>query len=130
MGERSSKRFAARVIVVLIVPDKAPEREDGVGAQQSRPRWSDVEGFDLRSLVGWAERIARWIGLASVENVVEAVWILEPRPCESQIKLDRICFRELIINPVKYVLLIALGMNNGELRRVEKSTRIQSAWRR
>jgi len=62
----------------LIVPDEAAEREDRVGAEQSRPGWCNVEGSNLGPLVRGAKWIASGIGLAGVQNVVEAVWILEP----------------------------------------------------
>ena len=60
------------------MPHKAAQCEDRIGAEQTRPRGRDIEGFDLGRLVRWMKRVARRIGLAGVKNIIEAVWILEP----------------------------------------------------
>src|SRR3954471_8424812 len=108
------------------MPDKASGRKHSVGAEQARPRRSDVESFDLRSLICRAERVTCRVSLSSVENVVKAVRVLEPGSGEPEIKLDGIRVRLPIVYPVEYVLLIALGMDDRELWWVEESACVQS----
>ena len=67
IGREIGKRIAARIIVVLVPPHESAEREHGVGIEQARPRRRDVEGLDLRTLVGRTNRIAVRIEAAIVD---------------------------------------------------------------
>ena len=70
------------------MPDEGPQREDRSITQYSRPGRGDVEGSDLRTLVRRPKRVPRGIGLAKMQDIVEAVGILEPRASETEIQLD------------------------------------------
>ncbi len=58
-GAEVGKRIVAGVVVVLVAPDKAAQREHRIGIERPGPRWRDVEGLDLRALVGRADRDCR-----------------------------------------------------------------------
>src|ERR1700729_3238188 len=48
------KGIVAGIIVILIVPHECAECKYRIRIDQMVPRWSDVEGSDLRALVGGA----------------------------------------------------------------------------
>src|SRR5690348_5469065 len=93
-----------------------------------RPRGCDIESLDLRTLVGWPYQIARWIGRTDIQ-VVKGVRALKPGAGEPQVQLSGVRVRELEIQPIKDVLLVALGVHNGELRWIEEPTTVQSVQR-
>ena len=64
-----------------------------------------------------------------MKHVVEAVGILKPGARESEIELDRIDVRQLVIDSIEEVLFISFCVYDRELRRVEETTRIQPAHR-
>ena len=114
------------IVVVLISANERAQCEYRVVTQQPSPGGCDIESLNLRSLVGWTQGVFRRVGLASMENVVEAVRILEPRTCKAQIYVERIRLRYLIIDPVEYVLFIPLGVDDSELRRIKKPATVQT----
>ncbi len=129
------ERIAAGIVVVLIAADESAEREDGIGIDQPRPRRRDVEGLDLRALVGWTNQIAIGIEAAVVhgqsvprrrEFGVVGIGGLEPRPGESEIQVNGVRRGDLKVDAIEQVLFIAFVMEDGELRRIEKAAAIQS----
>src|SRR5450755_4322913 len=50
-GAEVGKRIAAGVVVELVSANKGTQGKNGGRAEQPRPGWRDVEGFDLRTLI-------------------------------------------------------------------------------
>src|SRR5207245_1257427 len=81
------ERIVAGVVVVLVAPDKTAEREYRIWVERTGPGRSDVEGLDLRSLVGRADGIAILVGDV---QVIERVRSLKPGTGEAQIYVNGI----------------------------------------
>jgi hypothetical protein len=81
-------------------------------------RWRDVEGTNLRTLVGIADIQA--VRSDDVE-VVECVRRLKPRACVLEISVDRILLRKLVIDAVKDIFFVAFIVNRLKLRRIEEA---------
>ena len=62
-----------------------------------------------------------------VENVVEAIRVLEPRPGEAEIQLNGINLRYLEINPIEHVLFIAFRVYDSKFRRIQEAACVQPA---
>src|SRR5262249_21796768 len=87
-GGKIVKQILVRVVVELIMANEAPQSEYRIVADETGPRRRNVESLNLRALVGWPQRVARRICLARVQNVVEAVGILEPGSGKTQVQLN------------------------------------------
>src|SRR5580765_2060791 len=103
-----------------------------------RPGWRDVEGFDLRALVRWPQRISgnrvkdngasciashariREDGRTRMRLRIERVGILKPGTCVSEVHVDGIRLVGLKVHTVKDVLLVTLGMHDGKFRWIEE----------
>src|SRR5205807_10065601 len=59
----------ARVVVELIAPDECADRKYCVRIEQASPRWRDIEGLDLGTLVGASHRVTGWISRTNIEIV-------------------------------------------------------------
>jgi hypothetical protein len=86
-----------------------------------RPRRGDVERQDLGPLVGWSQiRAGDGIGLESSVHIVILLVVgvggLEPRACESEIKMQCVILRQHEIKAVEDVFYVAVRMKDDELR--------------
>ena len=92
----------------------------------------DIEGFDLGLLIGVADVGEDGSGpappLTTFEHIQVVVGVrgLEPGAAVVQVQVDRIHRGELIVHPIKDVLLVPLVVEDDELRRIQKSAGIQS----
>ena len=126
------KRVATRVVVVAVAPDIGAEVEDRVVADQARIGWRNIVGHDFGSLIGIAD-IAKYgiaAGAASDDirdiQVVIGIRCLEPGTRVVEIDMNRIGFREVIVDAVENIFLIAFVVEDHELGRIEKSSGVQS----
>ena len=126
------KRVATRVVVVGVPADVAAEVEDRVVADHARIGWRDIEGHDFGSLIGIAD-IAKYgiaAGAATDDirdiQVVIRIGCLEPGTRVVEIDMNRIDFREVVVDPVEDIFFVAFVMEDHELGRIEKSSGVQS----
>ena len=138
IGEEVGKRVAAGIVVVSIAADKSSHSEDGVGADQADPRRGNVERLDLSMLIGRANRVA--VGVKAVVGDhqafpgggilrVKRIGILKPGTRVSQIQVDGIAGRDLVVDPVEQVFLVSLGVYHGELGWIQETTAIERVGR-
>ena len=138
-GVKSANGFALGIVVVLILPREAAEREHGVGADQTRPGGRDVEGPDLGALVLRATGRPFGPKAAVVHHqpvpgggVLRIVRVgrLEPGAREAEIEVDGVGRGGLEIDAVEEVLLVAVVVHDGEFRTVEKAAGIHAIQRK
>ena len=89
------ERVGARVVVELVLPRKAAECEQGMGADQVRPCRCDVEGVDFGPLILWADHLTVGPETPIIDNqsrpgcgvlAVIRIGRLEPRARESEVQ--------------------------------------------
>ena len=136
IGLQVGERIIARIVVVLILPHKAPEREYRVRVHQPRPGGRHVERPDLGPLIRGAYGHAVRAQPVVVHHqsrprggVLRVVRIgrLEPGSREFQIHVDRIRLGRLEIHAVEEVLFIAPIMHDAEFRSIQEPARVQAA---
>src|ERR1700745_1970058 len=95
--------------------------------QDARIGGSDVVGAYLRSLIGVAEivknRVRRSTPADNVRDVeiIVRIGVLEPGAGVVEVRMNRVVRRDLVVDPVEYILFVALGVEHLELRRIEES---------
>src|SRR3984957_3341331 len=143
--------IGARIVVVVVPPHEAAQRQDGGRAKQVRPDWRDVECLDLRALVRRTQRIAsgrvddertrrittRWRCWrchwhshgAGMELLVVGIGVLKPGSSVLKIQMDGIRAGHLKVHSIENVFFIALVVYHHEFWRVEKAPRVQAVRR-
>src|SRR5579871_3704246 len=107
------------------------------------PDGGDIEGSDLRPLIGWTKRdsgdridlrCATRVASgrqdrAGLQLLVPAVGRLEPGTREFQVQVDGVFLREGVVHTIEDVLFVTLAVKYDEFGGVEKSPGIQSIHR-
>src|SRR5260221_8059673 len=109
------ERIPAGIKVERIMPHERTQSKQSALAEKMCPARSKVVSPDLRALV------------LSDSLLIKGVRFLEPGAGKVAVQMDRIGIPELKVNAIEYVLFIALGMHDLELRRIKKSSGIQAA---
>ena len=122
------QRIWAGIIVEGVAPHEARDIEHGIRTQNVRPRGRNVEGLDLGALIGWADQIAIRSHHAIVQVVVR-VRCLEPGAREAEVEMQSVRLRQLVIEAVENVLLVATRVEDDKLRRVQKAPGVEPVGR-
>src|SRR5580698_1230489 len=117
------KRIVARIVVIAVSPDVWSKIENRIRTNHARIRRRDIECLNLGTLIGVADIVAE---LVEHIQIVIGIRRLKPRTAVVQVQMKGVDRRKLIIRTVKDILLVALGVEYLELRRIEKASRIQS----
>src|SRR5277367_3930484 len=127
--------IVAAVVVELVAADKPAEREHCRGVDQVRKRRRDVVGSDLGTLIRGPNRNSVRTKTAVInhhaeprrgELPVKRIRRLEPGAGVKQIKVQGVCGIELIIHAVEDVFFVALVVQYGVFRTVEKPAAVQT----
>src|SRR5260370_30303293 len=126
------KWIITRIVVVLVSPDIRSEIEDRVVPNGARIRRCDIERAYLRTLVGIAHIAEDRIRASSTADhilhiqIVIRVRRLKPGAAVVQVEMKRVRRRQLAIDAIEDIQLVALGVKDDELRRIEKTSCIQT----
>ena len=96
------------------MPGEKSDIEQCAGAEQVSPGRREIVGLDLCALI-----------LAG-RYCIKRVRILEPGTRIAAIQMNGIGTSKLQVHAVEYVLLVTLGVDDLEFRRIEKTARIQA----
>lgn len=127
-----SQRVGAGVVVVCVAADECAQVEDGVNADGAGVGRGNVVGENLGALVrvadGAEDRTATGAARDYVldAEIVERVGSLKPRSAEAEVEVDGVSGRELAIDAVENIELVSFVVEDGELRRIEESTRVEA----
>ena len=122
----------AGIVVEVIAAEVIVGGEDGGRADNAGVAGREVDGLNLCALVGraYCETIgpdgdAGGVGgpLGGVLRVV-GVGRLEPGARVSEVQADRVGRRDLVVDAVEEVLLVALVVDRVELRRIEEAASV------
>src|SRR5260370_30821878 len=125
------KRIIARIIVVLISPDIRTEIKDRVVPNSAGIGRCDIERAYVRTLIGIAHIAEDRIRTPSSADhilhiqIVVGVRRLKPRAAVVQVEMNRVRRRQLTIDAIEDIQLVALGVKDDELRRIKKTSCIQ-----
>src|ERR1700751_4075137 len=131
-GTEVGQRISAGVVVVGVLSNIGAKVEDRVRPDNSRVGGSDIEGLDLGALIGIpyiADHLSA--AAAATDNVLDVqvvigVWRLKPGAGVVQVHMDGVIRCELTVYAIEDILLVALGVEDCELRGVEKAPGIQA----
>ncbi len=126
------ERIAAGIVVVVVPTYEGAKVEDHVVADDPCVGWRDVEGSDFRVLVSVPDVAKEWVGAGAATNhvlhvqVVVGVRGLKPGAAVIKIQMNRVHRCETVIDAVENILLVALVVEDRELRRIEKAPGVEA----
>ena len=131
-GTEIGERIVARVVVIAVAAGVDAEVEDAFGRQCVGVSGRQVEGKDLRALIGVADGGEdRGCGCPGPDDVLDGEVVVgvgseEPGAAEVDVEADGVDRRELAVDAVEEVELVPLVVEDGELGRVEKATGVEA----
>ena len=124
--------IVAWIVVVIVAADIRPEVEDRGVTDRVRISRRDVEGADLRTLIGIADVAEDRICARSVADhvlhiqIVVGVRCLKPRATVVQVEVNGIHRCKLAIDAVEDVKFVAFVVKDHELRWIEKTACVKT----
>src|SRR5580698_6526103 len=118
--------------MIGVLADERGEVEDRVCADDAGVSGGDVEGLDLRTLVGVADvgedRIGSVASADDVLNVQIVVGVrgLEPGTAVVEVQVHGVDAGEVVVDAVEEVLFVALVMEDDELGRIEEAAGVEA----